>query len=225
MVTVFIKVKNGTAAREPIPSFLVGLAPESLADLSWTDPQLGVSDCAWWPEEDQSPALGEFERYGAETLTVDPERRVVVVVREVVTWSAEEIAEHAAQRRAEMAPLIDAERDRRISAGFEFAGVRYQSRLPSPERAGDWEVFSGKALEALMAVLDGAQPGDLRWSDPAEDFAWIAADNSRVPMDAQTVIELAKAASAHRSRHTFAGSDLKALDPIPADYTADHYWQ
>ncbi len=119
---------------------------------------------------------------------------------------------------------VDAERDRRISAGFEFAGVRYQSRLPSPDRAGDWEVFSGKALEALIAIMGGAQPGDLRWSDPAEDFAWIAADNSRVPMDAQTVIELAKAASAHRSRHTFAGSDLKALDPIPADYADDHNW-
>ncbi|MDH1590673.1 hypothetical protein, partial [Stutzerimonas stutzeri] len=70
-----VKVQNNTPTREPIPSFLRGLAPESLADLSWTDPTLGVSDCAWWPEEDQSPALGEFERYGAETLTVDAERR------------------------------------------------------------------------------------------------------------------------------------------------------
>ena len=119
---------------------------------------------------------------------------------------------------------IDAERDRRISAGFEFAGARYQSRLPSGNKTGDWEVFSGKALEALIAIMQGAQPGDLRWSDPDEDFAWIAEDNSRVPMDAQTVIELAKAASAHRSRHTFAGSDLKALPAIPADYAADHYW-
>jgi len=191
---------------------------------SRTDPTLGVSDCAWWPGDDQSPALGEFERYGEETLTVDAERRVVVVVREVVPWSAGEIAEREAARRREMALLIDAERDRRISAGLEFAGVRYQSRLPSPDRAGDWEVFSGKALEALIAIMGGAQPGDLRWSDPAEDFAWIAADNSRVPMDAQTVIELAKAASAHRSRHTFAGSDLKELNPIPADYAADHNW-
>lgn len=119
---------------------------------------------------------------------------------------------------------IDAERDRRISAGFEFGGVWYQSRLPSSSHPGDWEVFSGKALEALIAQLSGAQPGDLRWSDPAEDFAWIAADNSRVPMDAQTVIELAKAASAHRSRHTFAGSDLKAMQPIPADYSDDKWW-
>lgn len=89
-----IMVKNQTATREPIPHFLAGLAPESLADLSWTDPALGVSDAAWWPEDDQSPALGEFERYGAETLTVDADRRVVVVVREVVPWSAEEIEAH-----------------------------------------------------------------------------------------------------------------------------------
>ena len=119
---------------------------------------------------------------------------------------------------------VDAERDRRISAGFEFGGVWYQSRLPSDGKSGDWEAFSGKALEALMAVMAGAQPGDLRWSDPAEDFAWIAADNSRMPMDAQTVIELAKAASAHRSRHTFAGSDLKAFPVIPANYADDQWW-
>lgn len=120
--------------------------------------------------------------------------------------------------------MVDAERDRRISAGFEFAGVLYQSRLPTMNHAGDWDVFSGKALEAFIAVSGGAQPGDLRWSDPDSDFAWIAADNSRVPMDAQTVIELCKAASAHRSRHTFAGSDLKAMSPIPQDYADDKYW-
>lgn len=122
------------------------------------------------------------------------------------------------------AKMVDAERDRRISAGFEFGGARYQSRLPAEGKAGDWEVFSGKALEALIAIMAGAQAGDLRWSDPAEDFAWIAADNSRVPMDAQTVIALAQAASAHRSRQTFAGSDLKALQPIPADYSDNKYW-
>lgn len=87
-----IKVQSNTATREPIPQFLRGLAPESLSDLSWTDPALGVSDCAWWPEDDQSPALGEFERYGDETLTPDADRRAVVVTRAVVPWSDEEIA-------------------------------------------------------------------------------------------------------------------------------------
>ncbi|MDH0337595.1 hypothetical protein [Metapseudomonas otitidis] len=119
---------------------------------------------------------------------------------------------------------IDAERNRRISAGFSFQGKFYQSRLPSGAHPGDWEVFSGKALEALIAVMGGALKGDLRWSDPDEDFAWIAADNSRVPMDAHTVIELGKAALAHRSRCTFAGSDLKAKSPLPNDYMDDKWW-
>lgn len=79
-----IKVQAGVATRESLPSFLVGLQPESLADLSWTDPSLGVRDCAWWPEDNQSPALGANQAYGAETLTVDAQRKVVVVVAQVI---------------------------------------------------------------------------------------------------------------------------------------------
>lgn len=213
-----IKVKSGIASREPIPQFLIGLAPESLNDLAWTDPALGVQDCAWWPEEDQSPVLSDFQRYGAESLTVDAQRKVVVVVRVVEPWSAEEIAAELEARRAEKTKMVDAERDRRIAAGFTFAGVLYQSR------PADWEVYSGKALEAFIAVMSGSAPGNLRWADADTDFAWIAADNSHVPMDAQTVIELAKAASAHRTELTFAGSDIKALNPIPDDYADDKWW-
>ncbi len=83
-------VSTLTTTREPIPAFLVGLKPESLADLSWTDPALGVQDCAWWPEVDQSPALNEYQRYGAETLTLGD--GVVYSVKAVVPWTAEEIA-------------------------------------------------------------------------------------------------------------------------------------
>lgn len=76
-----IKVQNNTATREPIPAFLRGLRPESLLDLSWTDPALGVQDAAWWPEERQWPDLEEGERYTEEVLTVDTERQVVVSTR------------------------------------------------------------------------------------------------------------------------------------------------
>lgn len=93
-----IKVQNNTATREGIPAFLQGLAPESLADLSWTDPALGVADAAWWPEVDQSPALQRHERYDAETLTIDADNQQVIVVRSVVPWTQAEIdAETAAQ--------------------------------------------------------------------------------------------------------------------------------
>jgi hypothetical protein len=78
-----IKVQNNTATREAIPSFLIGLTAQTLLDLTWTDPALGVQDCAWWPEEDISKPLGEFEVYGAEILTLVNERKVVLVDRAV----------------------------------------------------------------------------------------------------------------------------------------------
>lgn len=105
-----IKIQNNIATREPIPAFLVGLKPESLADLSWTDPALGVSDCAWWPEVDQSPALAQYEKYGDETLTIDTANKQVLVTRAVVPFSQEEIdavsAEQAASVRAQRNSLL-----------------------------------------------------------------------------------------------------------------------
>lgn len=77
-----IKIQNNTPTREALPPFLVGLQPESLRDLTWTDPALGVQNLAWWPEQDDSPALGPWQAYGAETLTLGD--GVVHVVRAVV---------------------------------------------------------------------------------------------------------------------------------------------
>lgn len=107
-----IKIQNNTATREAVPAFLQGLAPESLADLSWTDPALGVADAAWWPEVDQSPALQRHERYGSETLTIDADNQQVIVVRSVVPWTQAEIdAETAAQSSS-----VRAERNSKLAA-------------------------------------------------------------------------------------------------------------
>lgn len=136
-----IKIRSNIATREPIPQFLVGLAAADIADLSWTDPALGVSEAAWWPEDDQSPALGEFERYGSETLTVDTERRVVVVTRDVVPWSAEETAAH----RKSLVPKSVTMRQCRIAlldAGLLDAVQSSIATMPGAdgERARiDWE--------------------------------------------------------------------------------------
>lgn len=112
-----IKVQNNTATRDPIPAFLQGLAPESLIDLSWTDPALGVQGCAWLPEQDESPELKQYERYGDETLTVS--NGVVIVTRAVVPFTQAEIdaakaaeyeravTECRRQRAAEYPPMAD----------------------------------------------------------------------------------------------------------------------
>ena len=113
---------------------------------------------------------------------------------------------------------VDAERDRRISAGFTFAGVAYQSR---PE---DRENITGASLAALAAMMNGAQPGDLRWHGGDSDFMWIAADNTVHHMDAQTVFAFGQTAMAHQQGIIFAARALKDADPIPLDYTDDAYW-
>ena len=135
-----IKVQSNLATREPIPAFLQGLAPESLADLSWTDPALGVQDCAWWPEVDESPALGQYQRYGAETLTPDAQARVVRVVRAIVPWTQEEITASTPQvvtmRQARLALLGVGKLDN-VAAAI--------ASLPSPQKEAaqiEWEYSS-----------------------------------------------------------------------------------
>lgn len=113
---------------------------------------------------------------------------------------------------------VDTERDRRISAGFTFGGVVYQSR---PE---DRENITGASLAALAAIMSGAQPGNLRWHGGDSDFMWIAADNTVHPMDAQTVFAFGQTAMAHKQGMIFAARALKDADPIPSDYTSDAYW-
>ncbi|MBB3949900.1 DUF4376 domain-containing protein [Aureimonas jatrophae] len=132
---------------------------------------------------------------------------------------AAEMAARVLALRLTMSPMVDAERDRRIDAGFLFGGTLFQAR------PADRENILGAASLAHMAVtLSGKKPGDLRWHDGDEDFRWIAADNSLVPMDAPTVIAFGQAAANHKSVHTFAARALKDADPIPTNFVDDGYW-
>lgn len=116
---------------------------------------------------------------------------------------------------------VDAERDRRIVAGMTYGGVRYQTR------EGDRENVQGAATLAFAAMVTGAgTPGNLRWHEPDDDtdFAWIAENNDRTPMDAPTTFDFGRTMARHKSAHIFKGNDLKKMQPIPADYTDDSYW-
>jgi hypothetical protein len=108
---------------------------------------------------------------------------------------------------------INAARDRRIDAGITFNGVLFQTR---PE---DRENIQGAYSRAQSAILiDGAQPGDFTWHGGPGDFEWIAADDSRVKMDAQTMMAFGEAVLDHKSAHIFAANAIKAMDPVPSDF-------
>ena len=126
-----IKLQNNLLTREALPVFLLGLQSESLRDLTWTDPALGVSDCAWLPEVDQSPTLQQYERYGAEALTLGDD--VVIVTRAVVPWSDEEIAADVEAKRIAAIPASVS--PRQIRQALSRAGLR--ASVEAAVAAGD----------------------------------------------------------------------------------------
>jgi len=119
--------------------------------------------------------------------------------------------------RAPVAADVTAERDRRLRT-FTFNGKRFQF---DPESKSN---VAGAGTLALAAIINGAQPGNLRWADANRDFTWLAADNTSVSMDAQTTFAFAQAAAKWVSDHIYAARTIKDMSPIPADYAADARW-
>ena len=165
-----VKVQNDVATREPLPAFLHGLLPESLADLSWTDPALGVQDCAWWPEEDVSGELGTNKKWGAEVLTLDVERKVVLVARKQVAMTAAEKAARHSAIAAEWAGRIAARRFQAETGGTTVEGVQVNSERDSQA------LLTGAAFAATL--------------DPAYRIKWKAATGF-VDLTGEQVIGLA----------------------------------
>jgi hypothetical protein len=118
---------------------------------------------------------------------------------------------------AEQKAAVTAERDRRL-ATFSFAGKAYDFGGASTVN------IVGAGTLALAAIINGAQPSNLRWANPDLDFRWICADNSTVTMDAQTCFAFAQAAAQWKSGHILTGRTIKDMIPIPSDFAANARW-
>lgn len=126
-----VKVENNAATREPLPQFLQGLLPESLVDLSWTDPALGVQSLAWWPEENTEGELGVNKKWGAEVLTLDTERKVVKVARKQVAMTAAEKAARDELIATDWAGRIAARRFQAETGGVIVEGIQVNTERDS----------------------------------------------------------------------------------------------
>ena len=96
----FVRVENGQIFEEPLLDFLViwlqtnQVTLEMMRDLTWIG-QEQYNGMSWLPIEDQSAPLQRYQSYTENyTLMLDAPRFVVVRVREVRDWTAQEILDY-----------------------------------------------------------------------------------------------------------------------------------
>lgn len=153
------------------------------------------------PENSYNPDTGELTIFG-------------------VSQSAADTALANAPTPGIRAEDINAECKKRIEAGFIFSGKIFQSA-----EKDQINIIGVHALAMSVIQNGGGNVGDYRWHGGSEDFSWIAADNTEVVMDAQTVVAFGAAAAEHKRAHIYAARSLKNMSPIPTDYaTNETYW-
>lgn len=147
----------------------------------------------------EAPALPPGLSAVAELVDVDGEP--------VEAWSIGHITD--AEIRDALVGVVNAQRDARIDGGFAYGGDVYQSR------ASDRENIQALGVQAQLALLGGAAPGDLRWHGGPTDFVWILEDNTTVPLDAPGMVGLFQTGIAFKSALTFTARAKKdwLLDP------------
>lgn len=123
--------------------------------------------------------------------------------------------EPLSERKAALKAAVNAERDQRSRSPFAFGGHAFDYDSESQKR-----ITGAGALAHIAITIKGKAPTDPRWHDGAEDFAWIAADNTLVPMDAATVLAFGATAAAWESAHIFTARALKDVIAAAADIEA-----
>ena len=186
-----------------LPDAVLGLAQSDLDDLSFLPDVHGFAGIGYWPVVDE-PHDPDIETHG-DVYSVDVETKTVIRAKRDKT--SEELEPLRETRRA----AVMAMRDAKVEAGITFNGVAFQTRKD------DYLIIAGAAQLAFMAVVAGAQPGDLYWHGEETPFAWIALDNSIMTMDAPTVVEFGRAVAARRSACIFHARELKDQIDAAAD--------
>lgn len=166
-------------------AFVAGLSSEELAEMG-----LEAADIV---DADAPPSLPGGLAAGSSLADVNgvPTR----------TWSTAAITK--AELAAALTDAINAERDRLIDAGLTVAGKTYQTDAES--RANIIAV----GTRAKLAIVGGAQAGDLRWHGGAADFTWILADNTTTTLDAQAMAAVFDAGTARKTALIYAARTKK----------------
>lgn len=106
---------------------------------------------------------------------------------------------------------VMSERDDRIRSNFIWNGHEIQSR------EDDRENILGASTLATVAIMNGAQPGDVFWADANTPFTWIVANNSIITLDAFQMVDMGRKALEHKKFLIYKAKTIK--DQVEVDPT------
>ena len=124
-------------------------------------------------------------------------------------WDGSNVVEYVPPAPVVTSEDVNAERQRRIAAGGVINGVRVTGR------ADDARNLMSLALIAQMRIAAG---------DTTTPTTFRDGDNVDLELTPPQIVTMWQESAAYVSAIYQASWDIKAMDPIPADFTADQFW-
>lgn len=208
-----------------------------MSDLKTVYMEIGPDGCPvrWastpFPGHNHSAPAGDWEPGEVYvkpdgTITPLPPRTRVTDVLDPATGAWMD-GRNDAEKRADWAQAVNAERDRRLASTFVFMGTTFQTDPISLSRiarasAGADRFINGKGVGG--AASEATRRAARRWGAASRDFEWIASDNTVVPMTAEECVAFGAAAEAHEQSIILRARALKDGGPDSADLSDDGVW-
>lgn len=180
-----------------LPFAVANWSGDLVSDLSRLPATYGLNDAGFWPVVDDIPAYDP----ATETVVAGDLRKDAAGKRFVRQWTVETIPITTDQ--------INAERQRRLLAGMDFNGIYVTG--DDTNRANLSDLAFGASLR-------------LGAGDTSTITTFRDGNNADHKLTPPELLGLWQLAATHVSMLYAKSWELKAMSPIPADFTDDSYW-
>jgi hypothetical protein len=188
-----VHVATGVADRTPLPDFLYGLLPDSLVNLEWADPALGVGEYAWLPPFNEQPAPFDPATHTTtqegETLVADLEAGVVRVTPGVRPLTVDEIKQRADELKETKDALVKSVDD--FIAGIYSKWMRFEAEYKEREAAARAFAAGGYNGDPSVWVASFATSAG-KTPQQAADLIILQADGLRTALENLGALRMTK---------------------------------
>lgn len=131
-------------------------------------------------------------------------------------WDGEKWSEDEEAKAASLNEAINAERDRRISLGATVSLTSGKSFTVQMRDQRDWRNTNGLGSAGIARIIAGDNSTPVTFRD---------ADNNEHSLTPPELVEMGLQVAARVDAIYNSSWAIKAMSPIPEDFTEDKYWQ